>query len=98
MSLHRRNPRRDSNERIIVQALEAQGFNVVRLSGAGVPDLVITKAGRNWFCEVKTAKGKYKPAQLAFYERWTGPAIVTLRTVEDALKIMLLACENSEKC
>lgn len=97
MSLHRRNPRRDANEKLIVDALRAQGFHVTRISGAGVPDLLVAKAGGFLrLAEVKTLKGRFKPAQLAFAESWPGPPIITLRTVEDALKFQLLAMENRQ--
>lgn len=98
MSLNRRNPRRDKNEPDIVQALKAQGFNVVQLSGKGVPDLLLSKGGQMWLTEVKAPKGTYKPAQTAFYEKWTGPRIVTLRSVEDALRFQLLAMEGGKSC
>jgi Holliday junction resolvase len=103
VSLHRRNPRRDGNEIPIVRALEAQGFHVTRISGAGVPDLLVSKRVVDAFgkpygwvrlVEVKMPKGRFKPAQIAFREAWQGPAIVTLRSVEDALRFQLLAMEQ----
>lgn len=94
MSLYRRAAKRDHNEGVIVDTLRAQGFNVERVSGTGFPDLVATKGGQAWFIEVKAEKGRYKPAQVAFYERWTGPPIITLRSIDDALRFMLLAMEG----
>jgi Holliday junction resolvase len=79
-----------------VQALEAQGFQVTRISGAGVPDLLVSK--RPTFLrlvEVKMPKGRFRPAQLAFKANWRGPAIITLRSVDDALRFMVLAMEAS---
>lgn len=90
------NAKRDANEPIVVQALEAQGFNVVRISGRGVPDLVITKGGQAWFCEVKMPKGKLNAHQQQFKARWTGPPILVLRTIEDALRVQLLAMESQK--
>lgn len=95
MSLHRRNPRRDANEVEIVRALQAMGFQVTRISGAGVPDLLVSR--RPDFVrlvEIKMPKGRYKPAQVKFQAEWQGPPIVTLRSVEDALRFPLLALES----
>lgn len=97
MSLFRRNPRRDANEKPIVAALEAQGFVVTRISGSGVPDLLLCKGGQMWLAEVKMPKGRFKPAQLAFQHRWSGPPILTLRSIDDALRVQLLACERGER-
>lgn len=50
--------RRDANEAAIVEALEAYGAHVWRISGAGLPDLlVLTRGGRFVPLEVKSAKG-----------------------------------------
>ena len=86
--------RRDANEPAIVEALQAQGFTVDRISGKGIPDLLVSKAGRLWLCEVKMPKGTFKPAQTAWRERWRGPEPITLRSVDDALRFCLLACEK----
>jgi hypothetical protein len=85
MSLNRRNPRRDTNEAIIVQALEARGFHVDRISGAGIPDLLVSKHGSQWLIEIKRPKGKYTPAQVQWRSRFQGPTPRVLRTVDDAL-------------
>jgi hypothetical protein len=81
----RLNARRDSNERIIIEALEARGFSVTQINGRGVPDLLLSKGGHCWLAEVKTPKGKLNPAQQMWHERWLGPAPVILRTVEEAM-------------
>lgn len=90
MSLHRKDPRRDTNERIIVQALEARGFHVDRVSAKGFPDLVVSKrfsgGGDVWFVEIKRPKGKLTPAQVQWRENWQGPTPRTLRTVEEAMR------------
>ena len=105
MSLHRRNPRRDACEPAIVDALRAQGFHVTRISGAGVPDLLVSRRTVDAFgkpcgwvrlVEVKMPKGRYRAAQLAFQEAWQGPRIVTLRSVEDAMRFQVLACEAGQ--
>jgi Holliday junction resolvase len=88
---------RDKNEPEVIQALEAQGFTVDRISGKGLPDLLISKAGRMWLCEVKMPKGKLKPSQVEWAEKWRGPAPLVLRTVEDCARVMLLCCEEGGK-
>lgn len=83
MSLHRRNPRRDANEPAIVEALEAVGAKVKRLSAAGVADLLVLFRGRLFLLEVKTAKGR---ATLAQDETSAdGWPVVTVRTEIAAL-------------
>jgi len=93
----RHNARRDRNEPEIVEALEAMGFHVDRISGKGLPDLLVAKAGRMWLVEVKTPKGTFKPAQNKWRIKWTGPAPITLRSVEDAARFMLLCCEQPSR-
>ena len=50
--------RRDSNERDIIDVMEAIGARVYPIGGTGNPDLAIWFRGRPYLCEVKTAKGK----------------------------------------
>jgi Holliday junction resolvase len=89
--------RRDANEPAIVEALRAQGFVVDHINGKGVPDLLVSKGGAMWLVEVKTPKGGFKPAQEEWRERFRGPAPITLRTVDDALRFQLMACESPER-
>ena len=49
--------KRDTAEKAIIDALEAVGAQVWRLSGTGNPDLLIRYKGRWTPCEVKTGKG-----------------------------------------
>ena len=94
----RHNALRDANEAEIVRALEAQGFSVTRVSAKGAPDLVVGKGAtfQRWV-EIKNPQGfnRYTPAQVAWRSRWNGPPPVTLRSIADAEKFMLLACESS---
>lgn len=76
MSLSRRNPRRDANEAAIVDALRRVGAEVWRLSGKGLPDLLVRHRGRYEAAEIKTAKGK-ETAHQGSFPIW--------RTVADAL-------------
>jgi Holliday junction resolvase len=95
--LARLNPKRDANEPIIIQTLEAQGFQVTRINGRGVPDLLVSKRPAFMrLVEVKMPKGRFRPAQLAFKANWRGPAIITLRSVDDALKFNLFAMESTQ--
>ena len=64
MSLHRRNPRRDAAEPAIVDALEAIGVTVHRLSHPGLPDLLCWHRREGIvLLEVKSAHGKLTEAQ-----------------------------------
>ncbi len=94
MSRIPRQARRDANEPTIVQALEAMGFSVTRISGAGVPDLVVGKGAWMRLVEIKAAKGTYTPAQKRWREQWRGPAPITLRSIADAQRFMVLAMER----
>lgn len=85
MSLHRRNPRRDTNEPDIVEVLEKRGFHVDRVSAPGFPDLVVSKRSEAWFVEIKRPKGRYTAKQIKWRSRWQGPSVHCLRTVDDAL-------------
>lgn len=100
MSLHRRAAKRDSNEPAIVSALEAHGCVVWRVSGKGLPDLVVfyphfRRVGggtrcRTFVADVKGPKEKATPAQ---EEKWTalinlGFSVFILRTPEDAQKML----------
>lgn len=87
MSQHRRNPRRDENEPEIVDALKQAGALVERVNGAGIPDLLVGYRGVLYLLEVKTLKGRLKPAQITFLEAWAGyPTISIVKTVDEALR------------
>lgn len=70
--------RRDIAEKPIVEALQAVGAHVTRISGKGAPDLLVRFRGRLYAFEVKALKGKRTDAQ-----RETQWPIV--RCVDDAL-------------
>ncbi len=63
MSLHRRNPKRDANEQAIVAVLQAAGAIILRLSGKGCPDLLVSYRGRWTPLEVKVKRGRLTEAQ-----------------------------------
>jgi Holliday junction resolvase len=83
MSLYRVNPRRDSVEGDIVKALESMGFAVTRISGRGIPDLLLSRRGVFYLAEVKSAKGTLSLDQLNFRAKHQ-VAIPLLRSVEAA--------------
>ena len=91
----RRAARRDENEKPIVDALEAAGYSVFRLSQDGIPDLLVGKHKQCWLLEVlgdeKVAKyrktGGLTPAQVKFWERWKGPASC-VRSIEEAFAVV----------
>lgn len=64
MSLRRWNPKRDAAEPAIVDALEAIGVTVHRLSHPGLPDLLCWHRREGFrLIEVKTAAGTLTAAQ-----------------------------------
>lgn len=73
--------RRDANEKAIVDALEAAGCEVTRISGKGAPDLIVRYRGHLFGFEVKGEKGKRTKAQEA-----SGWEII--RSAEDAFTIL----------
>ena len=66
------NVRRDANEGTIIEALEAVGASVWRISGTGCPDLLVRYRGVLYAGEVKTRKGRLTAAQGDF-EVWLTP-------------------------
>jgi hypothetical protein len=83
MSLHRLRPRRDASEPAIVEALEAYGFSVVKLSIPGGPDLLLGRQGVTRVAEVKTGRARLRPAQRAWWDAWRGNQAILLRSLED---------------
>lgn len=80
MSIHRRAARRDSNEAAIVDALRQCGYVVDRVSGTGLPDLLVRWPGDALATgvEVKTARGRLTKHQ-------EGNGWLVWRSVDDAL-------------
>lgn len=87
MSLSRRNPRRDTVEPAIVEALQALGWTITRVSGKGAPDILARRQGHasglpSGLCfgfEIKAEKGRRTKAQQE--SQWP-----ILRSVDDALQ------------
>jgi Holliday junction resolvase len=83
----RRAAKRDENEPEIVAALELAGAKVERLSGKGIPDLLVGYRLRNFLIEVKEGKKKLTEDQCDWHLRWTGNGeVVTVRTRNEALE------------
>ena len=80
--------RRDANEPEIVAALEGIGATVIRLDPF---DLLVGYQGRTHLIEVKTEKGRLKPAQEALIESWRGSPLHIVRTVDEALELVRAA-------
>lgn len=85
MTLPRFAARRDDGEADIIEALEALGFHVEPMSEAGLPDLLLSRAGRWYTAECKSRHGRSTKAQVKFTER-ARAAVPIFRSVEDVLK------------
>ena len=79
--------KRDSNEREIIDALEAMGCSVTQLSQPGVPDLLIGVAYHNLLLEVKSPGESLTPQQRVWHNAWHGTAHVVW-TVAEAIEIV----------
>ena len=96
MSLMRRSAKRDANELEIVAALENCGCLVQRLSGGGVPDLMVwaplVDDGKIVLIEIKMPKQRARknPLQQAWRGKWrtAGAPVFVVETVEEAIKIV----------
>ena len=90
MTLHRRNPRRDPNEPLIVEYLKRAGSLVSRLSGAGIPDLLVGYRGRYLLMEVKAQGGRLKDSQTQYHDaaRALGLPCYVVYSVEDCQRIL----------
>jgi hypothetical protein len=79
------NLKRDAAEPAIVQALQAVGAEVWRLSGTGVGDILVRYRGVLHCAEVKTGKAKLRASQGAFpVWRTTEDALTAIGVFQDA--------------
>jgi len=70
--------KRDDNEQRIIDALEAAGCRVWRINQAGLPDLLVVRAGMIYLLEVKHEfRGRLTKAQQGNMERGLPFQIVT---------------------
>lgn len=75
--------RRDVNEQAIVDALEAIGVQVLRVSQPGVPDLLTWRADKGFqLLEVKQRWG-----QMTFQQKQFSMPFTVVRSVKDALTV-----------
>jgi hypothetical protein len=90
MSLYRRDARRDRNERLLIDYLQKAGAVVHRMSGEGLPDLLVGYRKRWLLLEVKSPKGKLKPAQVLFHgaAQALGLPCHVVYTVEDCAAVL----------
>lgn len=72
------NRKRDFNEAAIIGALESIGCTVFRLSGDGVPDLLVHSRGVWLPLEVKRPRGKLTPSQIARQQIAPCPVVTTV--------------------
>jgi Holliday junction resolvase len=89
MGIHRMAARRDNNEAEIVSALEKCGCSVWRLSGKGLTDLLVGRAGQNYLLEIKNpdAGGELTDDQVYWHQTWRGRAHI-VSTVDEALIVV----------
>lgn len=88
--------KRDDNERLIIDALEAAGCIVKQLSDRGLPDLVVmvpgneNAPGRVALLEVKGRLAKMRPEQARFFELVRGKRlpIYVVRSAAQALEVV----------
>lgn len=88
----RRAARTDGNQSDVVGHLRRLGFSVAITSGlgAGFPDLVIGRGGRNWLIELKDpaqplCKRRLTPDEQLWHQAWRGQ-VATAETVDEILE------------
>jgi hypothetical protein len=86
LSLRRYGAKRDDNEPKIIQALEAVGASVQRLSEQGCPDILVGYRRQTYLLEIKKGKGKLNDGQALWHRLWRGLPVGVVYTVEDALR------------
>lgn len=87
MTLHRRNPKRDANERPIIDGLRDIGCTVAQLSKKGLPDLLVAYRGKNFLVEIKQPNGKLTEDQIEFHASWMGEIHIAM-TLDEAIRIV----------
>ncbi len=86
----RRQAIRDANEPEIVDALERVGATVARLSGKGLPDLLVGFRGVNYAIEVKDGSKvpsdrRLTPDQVEWHRTWRGQVDIA-NSIAEAFK------------
>ncbi len=80
----RRAAKRDDTERAIVDHLRSLGYSVMQISGPGLPDLAVGRAGKTHLLEVKSPGGRPTSAQRETMRSWSGSPIWTVRSPAEA--------------
>lgn len=95
----RHNPKRDAAEPEVVTALKQCGFSVERMDKP--VDLLVGFRGRCWLIEVKSSDKGYgkrlNENQQKFSDGWRGPAVVILRSAQDAIDWAVDVASGMEK-
>ena len=89
--------RRDSNEPLIIAALQAVGASVQQLDGDGVPDLLCGRAGVTYLIEVKAEHGRagigmkrtesgLRESQERWHRAWQGAPVHVVTNTDEALR------------
>ena len=89
------NGKRDSSEPEVVKAFEAGGASVAKLSGNGLPDLLVGFLGRDYLVEVKTGRSGLRASQNRFAAVWRGAAPVIVRTAPQARRWLKVWSERA---
>lgn len=81
----------DNNQKEIVSALRAEGYEVLHLHavGKGVPDILVSTGTEMTLVEIKGEKGKLTPDQVKWHGEWTGKPILIVRSIDDAIEQLL---------
>ena len=95
MNLQRINPKRDAGERAIIKLFEDARCVMWQLSDKGLPDLLgMSPHGVLFLVEVKSEKGKLRPAQEIFFaivQARDAPAFVVRDAADVAIVLEILA-------
>jgi hypothetical protein len=87
----RRAAKRDANEPAIIEVLRAAGYVVEQISGAGLPDLLVSKGGGVDVLEVKQEDvSGMTLAQVRVHERWerSGCRIPVVTDGQEAVEVL----------
>ena len=91
--LEKRDNARDQNEPEIIQLLWEMGATWRRLDAtlggemAGVPDLLVGLADRNYLLEVKTNRGRLNACEQDFHRSWLGQDGI-VRSADDVRRVL----------
>lgn len=83
--IHRRDAKRDANEKQLAKDLRHCGVFVMKISGEDQPDLACYYRGQWFMLEVKTEKGRVRKNQ-NWDETIEPGAVPIVRTLDEALR------------